>query len=47
MNGEWKPPRTFSGMARPPAALTAARNAGICSAAAETVIWPGQLKLTG
>ena len=43
MNGEWKPPATFSGSALPPASLIRAEKALISSAAAATVSCPGQL----
>ena len=43
MKGEWKPPRTLSGTARPPAAFTAAENSSIDAAFPATATWPGQL----
>ena len=43
MKGEWNPPRTFKGSARPPAALTAAEKGASCSLAQATETWPGQL----
>lgn len=36
MKGEWNPPRTFKGSARPPAALTAAEKGASCSLAQAT-----------